>query len=674
LTTSIPAVDLVFIPPITNPILKGQSLDYIPVGLLVLLASLSQHGYKASIYKPQFRILVDQDINKVCKDILLSHPKSIGFSTWCHSYPLSILLARELKKINPETPIIFGGPQSTALAGETLERYPFVDYIIRGEADYCLIKLLDIILSKKNNFTLADVEGLTYRNPQNDQKISNNFPAGFINNLDDLPIPQYEKIYNKLSLLIETGRGCPYHCTYCSTSQFFQKSYRTKSVERIINEIDYCYIRLKSRLFGFSHDMITLDKKFINNLCYALKQYFNEKKKKFGWTCSARTDCLSTEMLKVMAASGCQGIFFGIETGSERMQEKIKKNLNLADAVRKVKYSVSQGINSVVSYMAGFPDESREDLNKTLNSIILMSLSGAIPQMTLLSLLPGTPLYKQKVSELKYDGKNSGFVDTIVPDPVIDIVQEDKEIFSSYYYLENSAIRRESYLFISSIVNLLSSFIPTLVLLRDRIIKDIRRINILDYVEKKMPDYLSIDSISEPGLFFLMDSIQKYLFFLKNKKLHVVHWEIFQANFIRASVLIMYNNWQVYRVPGTGGTKRISQKNYQDTIKVLPVWKMFESNYNICNYINFPSIHTNDKIPRKGHYSFVVIPISDRETEIFNIPRKFIRIIKNLKDTSVAEFISNAKPDLEEKDSMYLLRRLIKLNMVEVLHQKIMDL
>jgi hypothetical protein len=70
----------------------------------------------------------------------------------------------------------------------------------------------------------------------------------------------------------------------------------------------------------------------------------------------------------------------------------------------------------------------------------------------------------------------------------------------------------------------------------------------------------------------------------------------------------------------------------------------------------------------------VVIPISDRETEIFNIPRKFIRIIKNLKDTSVAEFISNAKPDLEEKDSMYLLRRLIKLNMVEVLHQKIMDL
>ena len=116
--------------------------------------------------------------------------------------------------------------------------------------------------------------------------------------------------------------------------------------------------------------MITLDKNYINNLCYALKQYFNEKKKKFGWTCSARTDCVSTDMLKVMAASGCKGIFFGIETGSERMQKIIKKNLDLADAEKKVMYSVSQGINSVVSYMAGFPDESREDLNQTLNSIL----------------------------------------------------------------------------------------------------------------------------------------------------------------------------------------------------------------------------------------------------------------------------------------------------------------
>ena len=125
------SIDLILIPPIANPILIEQRENFMPVGLLVLLATLSQNGYNASIYKPEIKILDNRDIDKVCKDMLLSNPKSIGFSTWCNSYPLSLLLARRIKKLNPGIPIIFGGPQATTLAVETLERYPFVDYIIK---------------------------------------------------------------------------------------------------------------------------------------------------------------------------------------------------------------------------------------------------------------------------------------------------------------------------------------------------------------------------------------------------------------------------------------------------------------------------------------------------------------------------------------------------------------
>lgn len=660
------APDLILIPPITNPVLIDQRKNFMPVGLLVLLASLSDNGYNASIYRPALIITDDRDINKVCKDILLSNPKSIGFSTWCHSYPLSLLLAAELKRINPEIPVIFGGPQATALAVETLQRYPYVDFVIRGEADKCLAKLLDVMLFEGDNCNLSDVEGLTYRDPQDSQKIINNFPDGFISNLDELPVPRYEKIYNKPSLLIETGRGCPYHCTYCSTSQFFKRSYRTKSVERIIDEIDYCFVRLKSTYFGFSHDMITLDRKFITRLCGAIKEYFDKKNKNFGWTCSARTDCVSSVLLKKMAESGCRGIFFGIETGSERMQKIIKKDLDLADALKKVKYSVSQGINTVVSYIAGFPDESREDLVMTLNSILVMTAYGASPQMALLTLLPGTPLFKQNVDKLKYDGRNTGFVDTIVPDPVVKFVKKDKIIFSPYYYLENSAVSRKTYLFISSVVNILNSFIPTLISLRHYILKNLQKFDILDYLERIMPEYMNKDSICEPAFFFITDSIQKYLSYLKNKGLAVFHWEIFQADFTKAAVLIQYQKWQVSETISKGNEKKNKKINDSKILKVIPVWKMFESNYNIYNYIKYPSNSINNKNPRKGNYWYLVLPVSDRETEILQVPRKYARIIKDLKDTTVREFVQSAKPELKEKESMQFLRKIIKLNMVEV--------
>jgi radical SAM superfamily enzyme YgiQ (UPF0313 family) len=661
------SIDLILIPPITNPILIDQRKNFIPVGLLVLVANLSHNGYSASIYRPTIKILENQDINKVCKDILLSNPKSVGFSTWCHSYPLSLLLARRIKKLNPEIPIIFGGPQATSLAVETLERYKFIDYILKGEADYSLIRLLDVILAEKSTFTVSDVEGLTYRDPKDSHRIINNCPGGFISNLDDLPVPQYEKLYNKSALLIETGRGCPYNCTYCSTSKFFKRSYRTKSVARIISEIDYCFIKLKASNFGFSHDMITLDRKFMGSLCKALKQYSHKKKKKFCWTCSARTDCVSPHMLKSMAESGCNGIFFGIETGSEQMQRIIKKNLDLTDAVKKVKYSVSQGINSVVSYIAGFPDESREDLNKTLASILLMAVSGASPQISLVTLLPGTPIYKQYVNDLKYDGRNTGMVDTVVPEPVAEFVQTDRIIFSPYFYLENSAVSRETYLFISSIINQLISFIPTLVSLRNYILKSVQKFDILDYIEKKIPDYINQTSVGEPGFFFIVDSIQIYLNHLKNKNLPVFHWEIFQADFIKATILIKYQNWQACQTTTSENIKKPSEINFHTAIKVVPVWKMFESNFDIYNYINRPSPDINKKSPRRGNYGYVVLPVSDRETQILKIQGKYIPIIRNLKDTTFGEFVRNLKPDFTKLESMQLLRKLVKLNMIKVM-------
>jgi radical SAM superfamily enzyme YgiQ (UPF0313 family) len=199
--------DLLFIPPIANPVLRDQGINFIPVGLLALLASLSRNGYNGSIYVPHLKLLAQQDFNDVAQDILATFPKSIGFSTWCNSYPISLLIAREIKKLNPEIPLLFGGPQASALAFKTLEKFPFVDYVIRGEADYSLVKLLDIILNETTENRISDVEGLTYRNPRDNQKIIANPSPGYIGDLDNLPIPFYDRIYHGSSLILDSGRG-----------------------------------------------------------------------------------------------------------------------------------------------------------------------------------------------------------------------------------------------------------------------------------------------------------------------------------------------------------------------------------------------------------------------------------------------------------------------------------
>ena len=236
-------LDILLIPPVINPISTDQADNFIPVGLLVLLSTLEQTGLKAEIYKPEILIAKDQDLPLVARDILSCKPRSLGFSTWCDSFPVSLLLAEEIKKIDQDIPIIFGGPQASILAKNTLEKHPAVDYILQGEADFTLPELLARLMNGGGEL-LKDLPGIVYRAPSAHEIISDS-PGEIVKDLDKLPVPAYEKIFQKSKVRIDAGRGCPYPCTYCTTNQFFSRKYRVKSAARIIDEMEYCKILLE---------------------------------------------------------------------------------------------------------------------------------------------------------------------------------------------------------------------------------------------------------------------------------------------------------------------------------------------------------------------------------------------------------------------------------------------
>jgi radical SAM superfamily enzyme YgiQ (UPF0313 family) len=364
-----------------------------------------------------------------------------GFSTVCSSYPLTLRIAAEVKRVHGESMVVLGGPQASVVDVSTMRAFPFIDLIVRGEAEQTLPDLVDALTRRTS---LAEIPGITFRRNE-DGEIVRNANAPLVTDLDALPFPAFH-LFPDVRFCrhfpLELGRGCPFACTFCSTNDFFRRSFRLKSPEHMIAEM-----RLVREMYGISsfelvHDMFTVDRKRVVAFCEALL----ENKEKFTWGCSARTDCVDEEMIALMAQAGCRGIFFGIETGSRRMQKIIDKGLELNDSAERVSSCDKFKINTAVSLMAGFPDETMNDLRDTAAFFVdSLRYDHADPQLSILAPLADTPIQKQHkdslvlnddVADMSYRGWQQAPQDHAM-------IADHPEIFSSFYSVPMPYLERE---------------------------------------------------------------------------------------------------------------------------------------------------------------------------------------------------------------------------------------
>jgi radical SAM superfamily enzyme YgiQ (UPF0313 family) len=376
----------------------------------------------------------------VAPRILASDARIFGFSSLCSSYPLSIRIAEHVKRQAPQCTILFGGPQATAVDLPTLSAFPFVDFILRGEADSSLPLFLEQ-WSRERRF--SDVRGLTWRSPSGPRR---NPDAPVIANLDELPLPGYHLssgLKDAYYATLELGRGCPFSCTFCSTNAFFRRKFRVKSPERMLADMRSIASRYGLRSFNLVHDMFTADRRKVVAFCDAMI----ESGEGFSWSCSARTDCVDEDLLELMARAGCSSIFFGVETGSKRMQRIIDKDLDPAQARTFVETAERLGISTAVSLIAGFPEEGEDDLRETLD-VYLHSLRHpqSTPQLNILAPLAGTPIYSQYKdrmvledlpSQVSYPGQSQSHADR-------ELVRNYPAIFPSFYLLPTPGLDRPS--------------------------------------------------------------------------------------------------------------------------------------------------------------------------------------------------------------------------------------
>jgi radical SAM superfamily enzyme YgiQ (UPF0313 family) len=337
-----------------------------------------------------------------------------------------------VKRLRPRIKTILGGPQASVVDEATLKSFQFVDFVLRGEADDTLGLLLDILSGKDTSTELEKIPGITFRQGNN---IVRNPESPIVDNLDRLPLPAFDLDPNfsqRGGAHLELGRGCPYACTFCSTNDFFRRNFRLKSSQTMIEQMKYIKETYGVYNFSLVHDMFTIDRKRVVEFCEALL----DCEDKFMWSCSARTDRVDDELLTLMAEAGCDGIFFGIETGSIRMQKIINKNLDLSDASKRIQCADRNKISTAVALITAFPEETKDDLRDTIHYFVdSLRFDHAEPQISLLAPLAKTPIHMKYQDQLIFDHIYSDMSHQgWRQDPIeLEMIQAYPDIFPNFY-------------------------------------------------------------------------------------------------------------------------------------------------------------------------------------------------------------------------------------------------
>lgn len=418
------------------------------LGLISLAAVAQREGHAVSIYDPKRQVRFgrhpyDRHIyERACEDILNGKPDAVGFTTLGCSFLFAVKVAQLLKRKEPLLPVLLGGPHATMLDREILNSYHQFDIVVRHEAE----ETLPFILSRLETRAFEDIPGVTWRTGREGQiKTTPGLPK--IENLDSLPIGLYD-LYPVRDLdlpfmRVEAGRGCPFACTFCSTSSFFQRSYRLKTPSRILAEMDLLHSRYGVREFKLDHDLFTVDRRKVLAFCEAAAN------KGYQWRVSARTDCVDDELLEKMALAGCVGLYFGIETGSKRMQRISQKRLELEGVDHTLDTAESLGIETTVSFITGYPEETKQDQVDTLDMMgtcFQRPQQSCIPQLHILLPEPGTPMFAQLKGSLTFDGYVTKFNARLMTEDDAAHIREFPALYSSYYYYP-AAMPRANYTF-----------------------------------------------------------------------------------------------------------------------------------------------------------------------------------------------------------------------------------
>jgi radical SAM superfamily enzyme YgiQ (UPF0313 family) len=420
----------------------ASSVPYVPLGLLSIAGALDRSVHDVQIVDLTLgvrsgKLPFDQRFEAAAARLLADRGFDVvGFSAFSATWHHTLKVVRELKKLSPSTTVVLGGPQASACDLELLEAFP-VDIVVRGEGERTFAELVDAL---DDDRPIAAIPGLSLRR---DGAPARNPDRPLIADLDSLPLPAFDlvSVRGHAKVPVEVQRGCPYRCSYCSTSLYWRRKVRRKSVGRVLEELSLLQGRYAAGGINFVDDTFTLHRAWLLELCGALVQ----RGFPLRWLCSTRVDAVDDGVLAAMAAAGCAGIFYGVESGSAAIQRSIRKDLALDRVLDTLRLTAKHGIGVTASMMMGFPDESEDDLRQTL--ALRARIQQLFPdkqsiQVHLLTPDLDTEITNTNLERLAYDGFHSDGAGGDLAAYDRDLILAHPRLFLAYHYLEPVELSR----------------------------------------------------------------------------------------------------------------------------------------------------------------------------------------------------------------------------------------
>ncbi|MFB3889195.1 MAG: radical SAM protein [Candidatus Bathyarchaeia archaeon] len=418
-----------------------QSL-FLPLGLGYLAAVLEDNQYEVTVLDLQIQRPTREQLEA---EFSRSNADIVGITTSTLTYNPAAEVARAARKVLPNALIVLGGPHVTALPEQTLLTLPEADVVVRGEGERTLLELADLA-STGTLQSLGDVDGIAFRKNGQVQRTGD---RAFIENLDELPHPAYKHfpldkymMAGKNYLPIISSRGCPFQCTFCMASKMCGTRFRTRSPEKTVEELEWLRDTHHADVIAFYDDTFTIDKKRAAAICDLIHQRGFD----LPWDCRTRVDQINREVLLKLKAANCQLIHFGVESGSQRMLDAMKKRTTVEQNAAAIKLVKEIGISVAISVVVGYPGETEAELKQTFDFIKqtkpdFVYVCQAIPY-------PGTELLEilhrmgWEVSEdwNQFDEQSPVFKNPLLPPERIDALRGKfyDDFLSPSYYLRKS--------------------------------------------------------------------------------------------------------------------------------------------------------------------------------------------------------------------------------------------
>jgi len=377
-----------------GPLLSGYVPVSVPTSLGTISAYLEKHGINS--------IIIDDEMDKITQSILYEavdgqeKPYVFGLTGMTAHAVRAYDIAQMIKVTFENSIIIVGGVHVTGVPDEPLKT-GFVDYVVRGEGEEIMLQLYHAIRSGSST---SNILGLSYL--ENDD-IINNPPAPLIPDLNILPIFPYHKFTNPRydNSYIVSSRGCPYRCSYCSQRLLTGTTYRFRSADLVVEELDILVNSRHSETVGFYDDNFCLVNKRVHDLCdLIIDRKLNEK---VTLSVQTRADNFLSggdDLIRHMAEAGFTQIGFGLETGAQHLADLIRKDETIEEHLEATRLAQMHGLNVSLFMIFGLPTETgkdREDGFNIVNNVFKVretKYNNLIPY-------PGTPMFE----ELKDSGR-----------------------------------------------------------------------------------------------------------------------------------------------------------------------------------------------------------------------------------------------------------------------------